>query len=88
MTNAQQIAEATAIHQIIAPWLPITDERELWTVTLTGGTEITILAPLGAAADVERAGHHIRAFGPTDADNTLDGWPLLPGEGLLGPARW
>lgn len=57
-----QLTEATAVYDIIAPWLPVNDERMLWEVTLTGGLTITVVAPLGAAVEVETAGHHIRAL--------------------------
>lgn len=60
--TAQQITEAHRINQIIAPWLPVNDERMLWTVTLTGGRVITVTAPLGAAVEVEEAGYLIRAL--------------------------
>jgi hypothetical protein len=62
-TTKTQIAEVTRIHKIIAPWLPVNPERRLWTITLTGGTKITVCCPLGAAVEVEEAGHHIRAIG-------------------------
>lgn len=58
-----QINEATKVNQMIAPWLAVDTERMAWTVLLTGGVEITIYCPLGAAVEVEEAGHIIRAAG-------------------------
>jgi hypothetical protein len=63
MTRTKEFVEATRINQIIAPWLPVNPERMIWTVTLAGGTEITICCPLGAAVEIEEAGHLIRAQG-------------------------
>lgn len=57
----EEITEAMAIDAIVAPWLPVNMEREPWTVTLRTGAQITICCPVGAAADVERAGHQIVA---------------------------
>jgi len=56
-----EIKEATAIDRIVRPWLPVNDERMPWQVTLRTGTQITILCPLGAAVEIEQAGHRIVA---------------------------
>jgi hypothetical protein len=61
--NEKAIREASRINKIIAPWLEASTEREMWTVQLRAGVEITVLCPLGAAVEVEEAGHHIRAAG-------------------------
>lgn len=58
----QDIAETTTIHDMIGPWLPVNPERMIWTVTLASGRQITICCPLGAAVEIETAGHHIRAL--------------------------
>jgi len=49
------------INQMVDPWLPVNVERLLWTVTLDGGTEVTIACPLGAAVEIEEAGYRITA---------------------------
>lgn len=56
-----EIKEATRIDEIVAPWLPVNSERMPWTITLKTGAEITICCPLGAAVEIERAGHAIVA---------------------------
>ena len=49
------------INQMVYPWLRFSTERLLWTVTLDGGTQVTIACPLGAAVEIEEAGYHITA---------------------------
>jgi hypothetical protein len=61
MTKTQDIKELTKINRIVEPWLPISVERMAWTVTLRSGTKVTIACPLGAAVEIEKAGHQITA---------------------------
>lgn len=53
--------QLTRINKIVEPWIPITTERLPWSVTLDGGTEVTIAAPLGAAVEIEEQGYSIEA---------------------------
>lgn len=53
--------ELKRINRIVDPWIPVSTERLPWTVTLDGGTEVTIACPLGAAVEIEEAGHSIIA---------------------------
>lgn len=61
MTNTENTKELRKIHAIVEPWLPVNIERMPWTVTLRTGTEVTICCPLGAAVEIEQAGHRIIA---------------------------
>lgn len=49
------------INQMVHPWLQASTERLPWTVTLDGGTKVTIACPLGAAVEIEEAGYCITA---------------------------
>jgi len=49
------------INQMVYPWLRRSNERLLWTVTLDGGTEVTIACPFEAAVEIEEAGYCITA---------------------------
>lgn len=49
------------INRTVHPWLRVNTERLPWTVTLDGGTKVTIVCPLGAAVEIEEAGYHITA---------------------------
>lgn len=51
--------ELEQINKTIEPWLDLTAEREICQVILQSGTEVTITCPLGAAVEIEEAGHVI-----------------------------
>jgi hypothetical protein len=56
-----QIEETYRVIDIIDPWLMVNMERMPWIVTLTGGRQISVRCPLGAAVELEEAGITIRA---------------------------
>lgn len=53
--------QLTKINRMVYPWLRLSTERLLWTVTLDGGTEVIIACPLEAAVEIEEAGYRIIA---------------------------
>lgn len=58
----REITETARINQIMAPWLQAFTVREPFTVTLTTGKTIEVWCPLGAAVEIETAGHKIIAI--------------------------
>lgn len=59
--NKMDVRELTRINRIIDPWIDIDLERMEFKVTLRTGTQVTIACPLGAAVEIEEAGHSIIA---------------------------
>ncbi len=59
--TANEKRELTRVLKIVEPWIPVTIERELWTITLKSGREVEITAPLGAAVEIEERGFQIVA---------------------------
>jgi hypothetical protein len=49
------------VNVIAAPWIAVSIDREPWIVTLPSGKRVQLLLPLGAAVEIEEAGHKIEA---------------------------
>jgi len=53
--------ELFTINEVAAPWIAVSIEREPWIVTLPSGKRVQLVLPLGAAVEIEEAGHKIEA---------------------------
>jgi hypothetical protein len=59
MTRNQR--QMSKVLQMVYPWEAITTEREPFILTLRTGLAVQLVIPLGAAVEIEAAGHAIVA---------------------------
>lgn len=59
MSTTQDIRELNRAYDIYDPWIPVSIEREPWTLTLKSGTQVDLHIPLGAAVELEQAGFQV-----------------------------
>jgi hypothetical protein len=55
------VSELKAAYDIYDPWIAANPERMPWILTLTSGSQVTLMIPLGAAVELEEKGFHVAA---------------------------